>query len=80
MKAHPALNDEHEALLDTMRRSVAREIASHAAAWDKAEEFPRGLYGKESAACSAPARRRGGAAAIMKTLPRGNSDGDHGSR
>ena len=32
MKAHPALTDEHEALRDTMRRFVAREIMPHAAA------------------------------------------------
>ena len=30
MKAHPALTDEHEALRDTMRRFVAREITPHA--------------------------------------------------
>jgi uncharacterized protein (TIGR00369 family) len=50
MKAHPALTDEHEALRDTMRRFVAREIAPHAAAWDEAEEFPRELYRKAAAA------------------------------
>ena len=41
MRAHPALTDEHEALRDTMRRIVQREIAPHAAAWDEAAEFPR---------------------------------------
>ena len=50
MKAHPALTDEHEALRDTMRRFVQREIAPHAAAWDEAEEFPRELYRKAAAA------------------------------
>jgi acyl-CoA dehydrogenase len=50
MKAHPAITDEHEALRDTMRRFVAREIAPHASAWDEAEEFPRELYGKAAAA------------------------------
>ena len=43
MKAHPALTDEHEALRDTMRRFVQREMMPHAAAWDEAEEFPRAL-------------------------------------
>ena len=56
MKAHPALTAEHEALRDTMRRFVAREIAPHAAAWDEAEEFPRELYRK--AARRGPARHR----------------------
>ena len=50
MKAHPALTAEHEALRDTMRRFVAREITPHAAAWDEAEEFPRALYRKAAAA------------------------------
>ena len=50
MKAHPALTAEHEALRETMRRFVAREIAPHAAAWDEAEEFPRELYRKAAAA------------------------------
>jgi len=48
--AHPALTDEHEALRETMRRFVAREIAPHAAAWDEAGEFPRELYKKAAAA------------------------------
>ena len=50
MKVHPALTEEHEALRDTMRRFVQREIAPHAAAWDEAEEFPRELYRKAAAA------------------------------
>jgi acyl-CoA dehydrogenase len=50
IRAHPALTDEHEALRETMRRFVAREIAPHAAAWDEAEEFPRELYRKAAAA------------------------------
>jgi acyl-CoA dehydrogenase len=50
IRAHPALTDEHEALRDTMRRFVAREIMPHAAAWDEAEEFPRDLYRKAAAA------------------------------
>ena len=50
MKAHPALTDEHEALRDTMRRFVTREITPYAAAWDEAEEFPRELYREAAAA------------------------------
>jgi acyl-CoA dehydrogenase len=50
IRAHPALTDEHEALRETMRRFVAREIAPHAPAWDEAEEFPRELYRKAAAA------------------------------
>jgi len=50
MKAHPALTGEHEALRDTMRRFVQREIVPHATAWDEAEEFPRELYRKAAAA------------------------------
>ena len=62
-RAHPALTDEHEALRDTMRRFVAREIAPHAAAWDEAEEFPRELYRRRpTPACSASAFRRNTAA------------------
>jgi acyl-CoA dehydrogenase len=49
-RTHPALTIEHEALRDTMRRFVAREIAPHATAWDEAEEFPRELYKKAGAA------------------------------
>jgi acyl-CoA dehydrogenase len=50
MKAHPALSEEHEAFRETMRRFVAREIAPHAAAWDEAGEFPRGMYRKAAQA------------------------------
>src|SRR5918912_1323675 len=50
MKAHPALTDEREALRETVRRFVAREIMPYAAAWDEAEEFPRDLYKKAAAA------------------------------
>jgi len=49
-RVHPALTAEHDALRDSMRRFVAREIMPHAAAWDEAEEFPRDLYGKAAAA------------------------------
>ena len=47
---HPALTPEHEAMRETMRRFVAREIAPHASAWDEAEEFPRALYRKAAQA------------------------------
>jgi len=50
IRAHPALTEEHEALRETMRRFVAREIAPHAAEWDEAETFPRELYTKAAAA------------------------------
>jgi acyl-CoA dehydrogenase len=50
ISAHPALGPHHEAVRDTMRRFVAREIAPHAAGWDEAEEFPRALYRKAAAA------------------------------
>jgi alkylation response protein AidB-like acyl-CoA dehydrogenase len=35
MNAHPALTAEHEALRETMRRFVAREITPQAATWDE---------------------------------------------
>ena len=49
-RAHPALTEEHEAWRDTVRRFVEREILPHAAQWDEAGEFPRGLYKKAAAA------------------------------
>jgi acyl-CoA dehydrogenase len=49
-RVHPALRDEHEAVRETMRRFVAREIMPHAIAWDEAEEFPRTLYRKAAEA------------------------------
>ena len=49
-RVHPALRPEHEAMRETMRRFVAREIMPHAAAWDEAGEFPRTLYHKAAAA------------------------------
>jgi acyl-CoA dehydrogenase len=50
VKAHPALTDEHEALRDTVRRFVAREIAPFAGQWDEAGEFPREMYRRAAAA------------------------------
>lgn len=48
--AHPALTPEHEAMRDSVRRFVARELTPHAAVWDEAGEFPRELYKKAAAA------------------------------
>ena len=48
--AHPALTPEHEAMRDSVRRFVARELTPHAADWDEAGEFPRELYRKAAAA------------------------------
>src|SRR5690606_26498472 len=42
----PFYNDEHEALRDTVRRFVAKEIRPHADEWDEAGCFPRELYTK----------------------------------
>ena len=42
----PFYTDEHEALRDTVRRFVAKEIRPNAEAWDEAGIFPRELYGK----------------------------------
>jgi len=41
---HPALQEDHIAFRDSVRRFVAKEILPHAAAWDEAGEFPRELY------------------------------------
>ena len=48
--AHPALTPEHEAMRDSVRRFVARELTPHAADWDEAGEFPRELYKRAAAA------------------------------
>jgi acyl-CoA dehydrogenase len=42
--------EEHASLRAQVRRFAEREIAPHAAAWEKAEEFPRALYGKAAEA------------------------------
>lgn len=47
---HPALTAEHETFREAVRRFTQREIMPHAAAWDEAEEFPRGLYRKAAEA------------------------------
>ena len=46
----PFYTDEHEAFRTTVRRFVDREIMPHVDKWDEAEEFPRELYRKASAA------------------------------
>jgi acyl-CoA dehydrogenase len=43
-------NDEHAALRSQVERFAAAEIAPYADAWEEAEEFPLGLYGKAAAA------------------------------
>ena len=46
----PFYTAEHEAFRQTVRRFVDREIMPHVDQWDEAEEFPRELYRKASAA------------------------------
>jgi acyl-CoA dehydrogenase len=46
----PFYSDEHEAFRNTVRRFVERELMPHVDQWDEAEEFPRELYRKASAA------------------------------
>ena len=46
----PFHTEEHEAFRTTVRRFVEREIMPNVDAWDEAEEFPRELYRKASAA------------------------------
>ncbi len=48
--ASPFYTEEHEAFRSTVRRFVEREIMPHVDQWDEAEEFPRELYRKASAA------------------------------
>src|SRR5260370_8376631 len=48
--ASPFHTEEHEAFRNTVRRFVEREIMPHVDQWDEAEEFPRELYRKDSAA------------------------------
>jgi len=48
--ASPFYTEEHEAFRNTVRRFVEREIMPHVDQWDEAEEFPRELYRKASAA------------------------------
>src|SRR5687767_13495153 len=46
----PFYTPEHEAFRATVRRFVDREIMPHVDTWDEAEEFPRELYKRASAA------------------------------
>lgn len=39
-------NEEHQALRETVRRFVDRELLPHVDAWEEAGEFPRALYGR----------------------------------
>src|SRR6186713_400061 len=48
--ASPFYTEEHEAFRATVRRFVDREIMPNVDTWDEAEEFPRELYRKASAA------------------------------
>jgi acyl-CoA dehydrogenase len=48
--ASPFYSAEHEAFRQTVRRFVDRELMPHVDQWDEAEEFPRELYKKASAA------------------------------
>jgi acyl-CoA dehydrogenase len=40
----PPFTEEHEALRESIRSFVQREIRPHAPAWEEAEEFPRELF------------------------------------
>ncbi len=42
----PPFGAEHEELRETVERFVAAEIAPHVDEWERAEEFPRELYGR----------------------------------
>src|SRR6185369_13246187 len=46
----PFYTEEHEAFRSTVRRFVERELMPYVDQWDEAEEFPRELYRKASAA------------------------------
>ena len=56
----PFYTEEHEAFRSTVRRFVERELMPYIDQWDEAEEFPRELYRKASAAgLLQPARQMG---------------------
>jgi len=42
----PPFTEEHEALRESLRSFVEREIRPHAPAWEAAEEFPRELFNR----------------------------------
>jgi acyl-CoA dehydrogenase len=46
VRTSPFYTDEHDALRETVRRFVEREITPHVDAWEEAGEFPRELYRK----------------------------------
>jgi acyl-CoA dehydrogenase len=46
----PFYTEEHEAFRSTVRRFVERELMPYVDQWDEAEEFPRELHRKASAA------------------------------
>jgi acyl-CoA dehydrogenase len=46
MKATPPFTDEHEALRDSIRGFVAKELRPHAAEWEQARWFPDGVFQK----------------------------------
>ena len=42
----PIFGEEHEAFRGSVRRFVDKELAPHAAEWEKAKEFPRSLFNR----------------------------------
>jgi acyl-CoA dehydrogenase len=42
----PPFTEEHEALRESLRSFIEREIRPHAAEWEAAEEFPRALFNR----------------------------------
>jgi acyl-CoA dehydrogenase len=46
MTTIPPFTDEHEALRESLRSFVEREIRPHAPEWEEAREFPRELYSR----------------------------------
>lgn len=48
--ARPLFGPEHDALRDTARSFVARELLPHIEAWEQAEDFPRELFASVGAA------------------------------
>ncbi|MEX1365758.1 MAG: acyl-CoA dehydrogenase family protein [Nannocystaceae bacterium] len=45
-RSSPFYTEEHDALCDTVRRFVQREITPHIDAWERDKAFPRELYAK----------------------------------
>ena len=42
----PPFTEEHEALRESLRTFVEKEIRPHAPEWEAAEEFPRSLFNR----------------------------------